>query len=144
MSASELSVQSETSNPRRKRMIFAVVCGVSAFGIVGASAASLGGITGTGLGADVGVVASCDTDGVAVDFVNGYDPTTGTYRTTAVNVTAINAACNGDAISLTLKDAADASLGGGSSTVAGGTATITLGTAASSSAVTGVAIVING
>ncbi len=131
-------------NRRRKRMIFAVVCGVSAFGIVGASAASLGGITGTGLGADVGVVASCDTDGVAVDFVNGYDPTSGSYRTTAVNVTAINAACNGAAISLTVKDAADVSLGTGNSTVAGGTASVTLGTPADSSALTGVAIVISG
>lgn len=138
------SDQTEKSDPRRKRMLFAVVCGVSAFGIVGASAASLGGITGTGLGADVGVIASCDTDGVAVDFVNGYDPTTGSYQTTAVNVTSINAACNGDAISLTLKDAADASLGTGSSTVAGGTATITLGGPADSSAVTGVAVVISG
>lgn len=136
--------QNESNDSRRKRALFAIVAGVSAFGIVGASAASLGGITGTSLGADVGVVASCDTDGVAVSYVNSYDPTSGSYQTTAVNVTSINAACNGLAIDLTLKDAADASLGTGSSTVAAGSATITLGTAADSSAVTGIAVIIDG
>ncbi len=136
--------QNESNDSRRKRALFAIVAGVSAFGIVGASAASLGGITGTSLGADVGVVASCDTDGVSVSYVNGYNPTTGTYQTTAVNVSSINAACNGMAIDLTLKDATDASLGNGASTVAAGAATITLSTAADSSAVTGIAVIIDG
>lgn len=136
--------QIEQSRPPRKRALFAVVCGLATFGIVGASAASLGGITSDSLGADVGVVASCDTDGVVVDYVNSYNATSGSYETTSVNVSSIDAACNGDAIALTLKNGADVSLGNGTATVAAGAATITLGTAADAAAVAGVAVVIDG
>lgn len=136
--------QIETTEPRRKRALFAVICGVSAFGIVGASAASLGSITGSSLGADVAVVASCDTDGVAVDFVNTYVPASGEYETTSVSVTGINAACDTLAMDLTLTGAGGTSLGNGSATLtASGTTTIAM-TGVDSAAVTGVAIVIAG
>lgn len=137
--------QIETTEPRRKRALFAVICGVSAFGIVGASAASLGGITGTGLGADVGVVASCDTDGVNVDFVNTYDATSGGYETTSVDVSGIAAACDTLDLDLTLQGAAGASLGSGSVVLtAAGTATVTIAGGADSASVIGVAVIIDG
>ncbi len=114
------------------------------FGVVGASAASLGGVTSSSLGADVGVVASCDTDGVILGYTNAYDATAGLYKTTTVNVTSINVACNTKSIRLTLTGAGGVNLGSGSGTVAAGAATIALAPTASAAAVTGAAVIIEG
>ncbi len=129
---------------RRKGAAFAIICGTAVFGIIGASAATLGGITGNSLGAEVAVVASCDTDGVAVAYTTGYNATSGAYDATAVNVTGINSACNGNTIELTVKNGAGTALGSGSSTVAGGAATVTLSAPADAANVQGIAVVING
>lgn len=133
-----------SANKTRKRKIGALVAGLATVGVVGASAASLGGVTSNALGADVGVVASCDTDGVTLAFTNAYDATSGVYRTTGVNVTGINAACNTKAINLTLKDNAGASIGSGSGTVAAGAATVSISPTASANAVVGAAVIISG
>lgn len=127
-----------------KRKAAAIIAELSTIGIAGASAASLGGVTSNSLGADVGVVASCDTDGVTLGYTNSYDPTSGAYKTTTVAVSSINAACNGKAISLTLKDSAGVSLGSGSGSVAAGAASLTLSPTASAAAVVGAAVVISG
>ncbi len=129
---------------RRRRIAVALVAGIGMFGVVGASAASLGGVTSASLGADVGVVASCDTDGVTLGYTNAYDAAAGLYKTTTVNVTAINAACNGKSIRLTLTGAGGVNLGAGSGTVAAGAATIALTPTASAAAVTGAAVIIEG
>lgn len=129
---------------RRKRAAFAIIVGTAAFGIIGASAATLGGINGSSLGADAAVVASCDTDGVTVDYTNVFNTTSGAYDTTVVDVTNINALCNGNDIALTLSGAGNAVLGDGSGVVAGGAASITLSTAADAESVTGISIVIDG
>ncbi len=129
---------------RRRRMTAAIITGVAMFGVVGASAASLGGVTSNSLGADVGVVASCDTNGVTLGYTNGYDAASGAYRTTGVSVSAIDAACNGLTINVTLKNTAGASIGTGSATVAAGAATIALSTPAPAAQVTGAAVVIAG
>lgn len=133
-----------TTRARRKRKLAAVVAGLSTVGVVGASAASLGGVTTGGLGADVGVVASCDTDGVTLSYTNTYDSTSGTYKTSTVSVSGINAACNTKSISVTLKDSSGTALGSGTTTVAAGAASITLTPSASASSVTGAAVIISG
>lgn len=130
----------------RKRVGFAIAAGITAFGFAGASAASLGGITSPTLGADVGVIGSCDTDGVTLAYTNAYDGTLGRYQTSTVTVTGIAAACATKSLSLTLKDAAGASLGSGSvASISGTSATVTLTTpGANANAVTGAAVVISG
>ena len=130
---------------RRKRIALAVIVTATLLGVVAASAASLGGITSGNLGADTGVVASCDTDGVTLAYTNSYDATLGRYQTTSVSVSGINTACNTKAISLTLKDASNVSLASGSGTVAAGAATLTMsGSGANANVVVGAAVVING
>ena len=97
-------------------------------------------------GADVGVVSSCDTDGVTVAFTNGYDATLGRYQTTAVTVSGIAAACASKALALTLKDGSGASLGTGSvASISGTSAVVPIGgVGANANAVVGTAIVISG
>lgn len=126
----------------RKRMAFAIGVPVALAGIVVASAASLGGITGGTLGADTDVVASCDTNGVTVGYVNSYDATDGRYETTAVNATAIDVACDTKPIKVTLKDGAGASLGEATGTVATNAATLNFAAGIDSEAVEGIAIII--
>ncbi len=136
----------EVQEPRRrKRMIGAVAAGVLAIGVVGASAASLGGITSDSLGADVGTIASCDTDGVQLKpFTNTYDATLGRYQTSGVTVIGIAAACNGKSMSITLKDSAGASLGAATATIAGVTQAVTFSPTLNANAVVGAAVVISG
>jgi hypothetical protein len=91
-----------------KRTVIAVVAAVAAFGAVSASAAGLGGLTGTNLGADAAVVASCDTDGVGVDYVTAYTPTG--YAVNSVSLTGLAPACMGQNVKITLADTAGASI----------------------------------
>jgi hypothetical protein len=131
---------------RRKRMVVAILAGAAALGVVGASAASLGGITSNSLGADTAVVGSCDSDGVTLAYTNAYDATLGRYQTTSVGVSGIAAACAGNSLALTLKDATGVSLGSGTvASISGTTATIALaGTGANANLVVGAAAVISG
>jgi hypothetical protein len=132
-----------SNRQRRRRIAIAVIAPAVLAGVVGASAASLGGVTSPSLGADVATVSSCDTDGVTLAYTNSYDSTLGRYQTTSVAVSGINVACNTKSISVTLKDSSSASLGSGSATVSAGAATITLsGSGANASSVTGVAVII--
>ena len=129
---------------RRRRRGAAIFAGVALFGITGATAATLGGIAADDLGADVGTVASCDSDGVAVAFTNTYSATAGRYNTTAAVVSGIDAACDTQNMRVTLMDGTGASLGEGTVTVGNtGTETVTF-TGADAEAVVGVAIVITG
>ena len=136
---------------RRRRLAAAVLAGAATFAAVGASAASLGGITASTLGADKATVTSCDTDGVGVSFTNAYDATllpvsiVGGYKTTTVTVTGIAAACTGKSLNLTVKDSTGASLGNGSvASISGTTAAVTLSGTVSAKDIEGVAIVITG
>jgi hypothetical protein len=95
----------------RKRLTIGLVAATAVFGIVFASAASLGGITAQSLGADDSVVASCDTDGVSTAYVTVYTAAgTAGYKVDSVTVSGINNACDGKAIKVTLTGAADAEL----------------------------------
>lgn len=65
----------------KRKLGLAVLAGLALTGLVGASAASLGGINNEGLGADADNVASCDSNGVAV----GYDTRYGGLNNVAVD-----------------------------------------------------------
>lgn len=108
----------------RKRLT-AVVLAVLVFSLIAASAASLGGINQADLGADATLVASCDTDGVVVDYQLSFDFGTGQFDITDVDVSDIDANCNGDDIYVEI-GASGASIDSGSGTVAAGAATVTM------------------
>jgi hypothetical protein len=135
----------EAEPPRRRRsVLFALLIGLAAFGLVGAAAASLGGLSGQKLGADDSVVASCDTDGVTLAYTTAYDATSGVYRVTGVTVGGINAACSGESMSVTLKDGTGASLGTGTASVGGTSQAVTIAPTAAAKSVVGAAVVISG
>lgn len=134
------------SPKRRQRIGVAIIAGAAALGVVGASAASLGGLTSNSLGADTAVVGSCDSDGVTLTYTNSYDAALGRYQTTSVGVTGIAAPCAGKSLSLTLKDSGGVALGSGTvASIVGTSATIALaGSGANANAVVGAAAVISG
>ena len=61
-----------TARRSTRRRAAAVLFGLAAATAVGASAASLGGLESHELGADTGIVASCDTNGMDVRYRTGY------------------------------------------------------------------------
>lgn len=90
-----------------KQLKLALGAGVLATAAVLASAASLGTVTSTNLGAGNTVVASCDTDGVAVDYTTAYDAATATYRVSHVTLSGVAAACNGQDVNITVYGGVD-------------------------------------
>jgi len=88
-----------------KRTLIAITAGLAITGGVFASAASLGGVTSTNLGSSATVVASCDTDGVDIDYTTAYDSASGTYLVNTVTVDGIDASCKGEQIEVSLKNA---------------------------------------
>ncbi len=125
-----------------KKLVLGVTAGICAFGAVTASASSLGGVDTTDLGTSASVVASCDTDGVAVDYTTGYS--NGDYRVSAVKLSGIATACSGQNVTVTLFDGTKASLAEKSGANAGATQTLTLTSPVAADAVKGVAVVIAG
>ena len=125
----------------RKRVAIAVI-GASALGIGVASAATLGGLTSSSLGANETVVAACDTDGVTIAYTNAYDAATGKYRTTSATIGGMAPACTGKNLSVTLKDGTGASLATASAAVTGAAQAVNV--AAAADAVSGAAVVISG
>ena len=89
-----------------KKLLLSSAAGIATSTAVFAMAATLGGITSTGLGADTTVVASCDTDGVSVAYTTTWDAPNAIYEVTTVTVSGLNAACDGKAISVSLTNAA--------------------------------------
>jgi hypothetical protein len=94
-----------------KRTVIAAVAAVAAFGAVSASAASLGGLTSGSLGADTKVVASCDTNGIGVDYVTTYNTGAKEYLVSSVTLTGVDPLCLGQKVNITLGDSAGVSLG---------------------------------
>ena len=132
-------------NKNKKKVVVALLGGVLSAGLVGASAATLGGLTGGGLGADDQIVAACDTDGIAVGYTTAYSATAQTYQVTAVNFTLVDPACNGKAASLSLRNGVT-NLGTtnvASITVATTAFSITLGTPVTASLVNGLSLIIS-
>ncbi len=103
----------------KKRLVYGLLVGATAFAGVAASAATLGGITSTGLGADNVAVASCDTSGVSTSYTTAYNTTTEAgYKVDDITVADIADACNGKSMKITLVGASNASLGEVTATVA--------------------------
>jgi hypothetical protein len=125
-----------------KKLALGIAAGVSAFAAVTASASSLGGINTEQLGTSADVVASCDTDGVTVEYTTAFS--NGAYRVTAVDLSDIDEACEGQNLTVTLFDGPNASLAEKSGAVGGATQTLTLGTPVDAEDVNGVAVVISG
>jgi spore coat protein U-like protein len=88
-----------------KRTLIAITAGLAVTGGVFASAASLGGVESNSLGSSATVVASCDTDGVKLDYATSYDVASGTYLVTSVTVDGISDKCVGQPIEVSLKAA---------------------------------------
>jgi hypothetical protein len=131
---------------KRKKIFAAVLGGVLSMGLVGASAATLGTLSGAGLGADDQVVAGCDTDGITVGYTTAYSAAAQTYQVTAVNFTGVNAACTAKAASVSLRNGTT-NLGTtnvASITVAANAFSVTLGAAVTASSVNGLSLVISG
>ncbi|QIK68134.1 hypothetical protein G7072_18925 [Nocardioides sp. HDW12B] len=125
-----------------KKLALGITAGIAAFGAVTASASSLGGVDTTDLGTSASVVASCDTDGVGVDYTTAYSA--GSYRVTAVKLSGIAATCAGQDVTVTLFDGSDVSLAEKAGANSGATQTLTLTAPVSAEAVEGVAVVIAG
>jgi type 1 fimbria pilin len=88
-----------------KRSLIAGAAGLAIAGGVFASAASLGGVNSTNLGSSATVVASCDTNGVDVDYTTTYDSAAGRYEVSAVRLAGINEDCAGEFVEVSLKKA---------------------------------------
>lgn len=131
---------------RFKSPLIAVLVGVSIAGIAGASAASLGGLSANSLGSDDSVIASCDTDGINIAYTTAYDATAQEYRTSAVNFSGVNAACNSKAASVSLRNGGTllSTASSSSITVTAGAFTLTLSSPVTSESIDGVSLVISG
>jgi hypothetical protein len=129
--------------PHRVAVATAVATGLVAFVALSASAAAVGGLGSTWLGADQSIVASCSTGGVGVAYTTVYNAATSNYQITAVILSGVNAACAGNAFQLTLTDGATSlAQKSGKITLAAGSQTVTLTAPVTASAVTGVGLVI--
>jgi hypothetical protein len=92
-----------TLKQNRRRAVGALL-GFIAATAVGASAASLGGLGGPDLGSDVGVVASCDTNGMDIRFRTGFHRRSGEYRVNRLIIRNVGTACRNLPYQLTLFD----------------------------------------
>jgi hypothetical protein len=137
---SEGTIEMKMKSKSMRKKSVAVLAGLAIAGAVGASAASLGGLTRDNLGADTGVVAACDSNGITVGYTTSFDATAvdtsgptgvafGAYVVTEILLTDVDVACNGQAYQATLLDdagAAISSIPAGTLTVASNAATITV------------------
>jgi hypothetical protein len=122
----------------------AVAIGVA--GIVGltiSSAASLN-LSGGSVGAGTSVVASCQPAGtpITVTFVNAYSPSAPGYTVTSVKLGAVDAACAGQQLKVTLTGAANASLVEVTGVVVAGTNTLAVAGTIAATSVVGTSVVI--
>lgn len=132
------------SAPRStRRRTLAVAAGLATFSVIGAFAATLGGIDSDQLGADASVVTSCDSDGVVVDYNTDYDTADDRYEVTSVDISGIDAACAGQTLSVTLADGTT-NLTEEDQVVAGASENVVFSVTPDAEAVTNTAIVITG
>ncbi len=126
---------------RRKSIV--VLLGITIAGLVGASAASLGGIANESLGADAVVVASCDKDGITATYTTAYSTTLQAYEVTGVTLSGVAAACVGLDYEVTLDDGSVSGIEAFGVVPGGGTITATFA-GADAELVENLAVVISG
>ena len=130
-----------TQRPKRRwRNVAIGAAGLLAF-VLTASAATLGGLNSGGVGAEDGVVAACDNDGVTVDYSVTYDAVDARYELTTADVSGIAATCVGQTLEVAVRDGAGTLLGSGSLTVSGATESVSMA-GVSAEAVEGVSVAI--
>ena len=130
------------ASARRKSAAIALaVVGIAGLSL--ASAAQLNVGTGS-LGATSEIVESCQPANtpITLGFTNAY--ASGGYRTSAVSLKAVDAACAGLAVRITVSDAAGASLGEVVGVAAVGTTSYTLPATVGAATIEGVSVVISG
>lgn len=133
----------------KKPLALAIAAGVTTLGAVLSSAATLGGLGGPDLGADTETVASCDADGVSVDYSTSYDSAASQYVVTGVTLQGVDASCAGQDAEITLAGSAG-TLGSGKRTGLTGTSVaiplspVAPATAVRAEDVTKIAVVISG
>jgi hypothetical protein len=127
----------------KRRTVVAVVLALTIFGAVYGFAATLN-VGANTLSAGNASVASCESASTTGTYTVAYDATLGAYKVATVNVTGIDVACNGKAISVTLTGASSANLNTISGTIAGTSIALTPGVTVSAALVTGVSVAING
>ena len=118
--------------------------GLGVTGLSAASAAALGGLASSDLGADNGGVASCDTDGVAVAYTVAYDSPSGGYVVGAVTVGGLAPTCSGSTVNVTLADASGGSVSSGSALIGGTPPRVTVVPAADATRIMHAAVVVTG
>ncbi len=112
-----------------KKAIIAVVAGLAVSAGVMASAATLGGVTPQSLGASEAVVASCDSDGVDVDYATSWNSASNNYQLDKVVISGTDAACDGLDIDVAVSNSTGSIKGETTGTVAAnpGATTLTFG-----------------
>jgi hypothetical protein len=129
----------------RKRTGVAFLAALLVFGGVLAMAASLGGITSNGVGADNAAVAACDTDGVSTSYTTAWDATDERYEISSVTVSGVADGCDGQTLSVSMTDSTGAQVGSGSVAIPTSAATsfdVSLSAAASAKDSEGVHVLI--
>jgi hypothetical protein len=132
------------------RPITAVLAGLAAFSLVAATAATLGGLTVGGLGADSDDVAACsDPGGIDVTFTTGtYDAAEDLFPVAEVELSAPDAeSCDGQLATIVLLDdepGEGTALATVEATFSGQTATASLTTTVDAAAVEGIAVSVVG
>jgi hypothetical protein len=121
----------------RSRPAFALVTAVAVAAAVGASASSLGGLSGGGLGADASVVGSCASSGINSHFVLSAS------NVTAVALDGFPAGCLGQTVFVTVASSAGAEAEA-SVALSGNTALLALPHPVAVSAVTSLSLVVSG
>jgi hypothetical protein len=129
---------------RKNKRLATAALGLAAFGAIAASAAGLGGLTSQSVGSSDTVVASCDTNGVGIQYTTSYNATASKYVVTGVTLTGVAAGCNNETADVTLKDVGGNSIATGSALVAGTTQVVSLSPSASAEAVVGASVIISG
>lgn len=122
---------------------FAVAVGA---GVIAASAATLGGITTTELGAENTVVAACDLDGINIAYQHAYNASSQAFVVSSAVVSAIDPGCANQKLDVELTGTAGASVATGTQVTVGssGSETVTFATPPLAGSVLGSAVVITG
>lgn len=127
-----------------RNKLIALLAGLLVFGVAAASAATLGGITSSSLGADTSVVAACDSDGIAVAYTTSYSAAAAGFVVDSVDISGMAPACTGQTLDLDLYDAANASVGTSSGAVTGASQSFVPAPKPLASDVEGIAVAISG
>ena len=128
-----------------KQLMLALGAGGAATAAIVASAATLGTVDSTDLGASSTAIVSCDndtTDSITVDYTTTF--AAGEYDVTTVTLGDLDAACIGQAAKITLYDTNGDALGTASGNVSTASQGFVVTGTAAAEDVEGVAVVISG